>query len=270
MRSRIFFAAIAGFWLVMNFLLWRSQEGAHSKIGSAVPVDVVWDKILTAPDSSKLDIYDHKKKIGFCEWIATTGQALDKRLSEDYEPDGSISEPSVYELTFKGYVTVFLTNHVSFEMHIRLSTNQTWQDFHLNAKMRPAIWTWDIHGMAAAQKVAIKITSDNGIWQRTLNFSDFEHPETLLEDVGGVGGAALARAANLSLSGESPDQKTAGIQWEAHEDWMQFGHSKVRVYRLDTEILGQHIYVFTSRAGEILWIETLDKVTCQNEAFNHF
>ena len=42
MRYRIFFAAIAGFWLVMNFLLWRSQSGAHSQIGSAVPVEVVW------------------------------------------------------------------------------------------------------------------------------------------------------------------------------------------------------------------------------------
>ena len=59
----------------MNYLLWRSQWGAHSRIGNAVPVEVVWDKILTAPDSSSLDIYDHEKKIGVCHWLAGVGDS---------------------------------------------------------------------------------------------------------------------------------------------------------------------------------------------------
>src|SRR5271163_2135733 len=102
MRSRIFFAAIAGFWLVMNFLLWRSQSGAHSRIGSAIPAKVVWDKILTAPDSSALEIYQNEKKIGTCEWRATAGdtaQALNNTLAEDYAPDGLIPQPGSYALS---------------------------------------------------------------------------------------------------------------------------------------------------------------------------
>ena len=75
MRSRIFFGLIAGFWLVMNFLLWRSQSLAHNQIGSAIPVEIVWDKILTAPDNSSLDIYDHDKKVGFCHWVPVVGGA---------------------------------------------------------------------------------------------------------------------------------------------------------------------------------------------------
>ncbi len=61
-----------------------------------------------------------------------------------------------------------------------------------------------------------------------------------------------------------------GIAVEAHEDWIQFGHSRVRAYRLETQFLGQHIYIFISRVGEILWVEVPNKLTLRNEAFSHF
>jgi hypothetical protein len=271
MRSRIFFAAIAGFWLVMNFLLWRSQSGAHSQIGSAIPAQVVWDKILTAPDNSSLDICDHEKKIGFCDWRAIMGdttQALSQTLAEDYAPDGLIPQPSGYALSLSGYTSIFGTNHASFEMRLRLSTNQAWQDFRLTGKMRPV--AWDIHAIAAARKIMVKISGDGGSWQRTLKFSDFEHPESLLMEIGGPGALVFAEAANLPLQKESITQAAAGVQWEAHEDWMKFGHAPVRVYRLETEILGQHLCIFTSRAGEILWVEAPDQLTLRNAAFVHF
>jgi hypothetical protein len=271
MRSRIFFAAIVGFWVVMNSLLWRSQSSAHSKIGSAIPVEVVWDKILTAPDNSSLDIFDHEKNIGVCHWVATVGnatQALNQSLSEDYEPDGLIPQPSGYELNFEGNTAIFSTNHVSFKMHLLLSTNQVWQDFRLTAKMRPTFL--DIHAIAASQKIMVKVNGDDGVWQKTLKFSDFEHPEALLGELGLGDGLGFLGAATLPLQKESITQAAAGLQWEAHEDWMQFGHSKVRVYRLETEILGQHLYIFTSRAGEILWVEAPNKVTLRNAAFSHF
>ncbi len=271
MRSRIFFAAIAGFWLVMNFLLWRSQSGAHSQIGSAIPVEVVWDKILTAPDNSSLDIYDHEKRTGFCQWMATVGgaaQALNQSLSKDYAPDGLIPQPSGYELSLEGNTAMFGTNRVRFEMHLRLSTNQTWQDFRFTAKMRPMVW--DIHAIAAARKIMVKVNGDGGSWQRTLKFSDFQHPESLLEEAGGNDFAGFAGAANLPLQKDSITQAAAGLQWKAHEDWMQFGHSRVRVYRLETEIFGQRLSILTSRAGEILWVEAPNKLTFRNEAFSHF
>jgi hypothetical protein len=271
MRSRIFFAAITWFWLVMNLLLWRSQSGAHSQIGSAVPVKVVWDKILTAPDNSSLDIYDHDKKTGFCQWTATAGsaaQALNQSLAEDYAPDNLSPQPSGYGLSLDGNTAIFGTNRVRFEMQLRLSTNQTWQDFRFTAKMRPA--AWDIHAIAAAQKIMVKVNGDGGSWQRTLKFSDFQHPEALLEEFGVAGLPGFAGAANLPLQKDSITQAAAAMQWQAHEDWMQFGHSRVRVYRLETEFLGQRLYIFTSRAGEILRVEAPDNLTLRNEAFSHF
>ena len=106
--------------------------------------------------------------------------------------------------------------------------------------------------------------------QKNLKFSDFQHPESLLEVFGAGSLPGFAGAATLPVQKDSITQAAAGIQWEAHEDWMQFGHSRVRVYRLETEVLGQHLYVFTSRVGEILWVEAPDKLTLRNEAFSHF
>ena len=171
----------------MNFLLWRSQSAAYSGIGSAIPVDVVWGKILTAPDDSSLEIYDDEKKIGFCEWRAIVGsvsRVMNQSLSEDYEPDGLIPQPSGYSLSFDGNTMTFGTNHINFEMHLLLSTNQTWQDFHLTAKMRPTVW--DIHAIAAARKITVKENGDDGSWEKTLKFSDLQHPDTLLEEFGGA------------------------------------------------------------------------------------
>jgi hypothetical protein len=265
MRSRIFFAAIAGFWLVMNYLLWRSQSSAHTALGSEVPPQIVWDKILTAPDNSSLDIYDHDQKIGYCHWMATVGgatQAFNQTLSEDYAPEGLIPQPSGYELLLEGNSAIFTTNRVRFEMQLRLATNETWQDFHWTAKIQPM--SWDVHAIAAAQRVNLKINDDGAIWQRSFKFSEFEHPQALLESVGGAGALGFALQ-NVALS-----PAALMPHWTAHEDWLSFGHARVRVYRLETEFFGQRISIFTSRAGEILWVEAPNKLTLRNDAFNHF
>lgn len=266
MRSKIFFAVIAIFWITMNVLLWRSQAGAHSKIGSAVPVQVVWDKILTAPDNSSLDIYDHDKKIGFCQWTAMVGgatQAMKETLSDDYEPEGSIPQPTGYSLSLEGNTAFFSTNRVRFGLQLRLSTNESWQEFHLTAKMRFS--SVEIRARQATSRVLVKMDGDNGPWQRSFQFSELEHPETLLEEAGPAIGPLA-----LMLHPGAIEQAATNVNWEAHEDWMQFGHSRVQVYRLETIVLAQHFYVFTSKAGEILWVEGPNKLTLRNEAFDHF
>ncbi len=254
----------------MNALLWRSQSAAHSEIGSEVPPEIVWEKILTAPDNSSLDIYDHDTKIGFCHWMATEGtatQAFNKTLSEDYAPDGLLPQPSSYELTLEGNSAFYTTNRVRFEMQLRLGTNESWQDFHWMAKVRPT--AWDLHAIAASQRVTLKINDDGAVWQKTFKFSDFDHPETIMESFGGMGSLGVL-GPMLSMPGSSVSRLALALRWHAHEDWMQFGHSRVRVYRLETEFLGQHLYVFTSRVGEILWVEAPNKLTLRNVAFSHF
>ena len=271
MRSRIFFLGVVSFWLVMNFLLWRSQWGAHSRIGNAVPVEVVWDKILTAPDNSSLEIFDHERRIGNCHWLANIGNSPlseNNNISDDYSPETTIKPVTKYTLNFDGNSVLPGSNRVRFDVSLTLSTNHSWQDFHLSVRMRPT--SWDVRATAATDKVAIKMDDNGTIWQKTFKFSDLRNPETLLGDLGGAPALALLGGSALPLQMDSLSQVASGIQWQAHEDWIQFGHSKARAYRLETEILGRPFYVFVSRVGEILWVEFPDKITLRNDAFSHF
>ncbi len=271
MRSKICFLAIVSFWLVMNYLLWRSQWGGHSAIGNAVPVEVVWDKILTAPDTSALDLYDHEKKIGVCHWLATVGNSplgSNRNLSENYSPDGLVEQVTGYELTFEGNALLPNSNHIRFEAGLSLSTNRAWRDFHLRVSLHPTVW--DVRAVAAAEKLTLKVDEGGASWRKTLTFDELRNPEALLADFGPAYALGLLEGAGLSLRQDSVSRAAAGMEWQAHEDWMQFGHSRVRVYRLETDFLAQHIYVFISRVGEVLWVEFPNKLTLQNEAFSHF
>jgi hypothetical protein len=271
MRSKICFLAIVSFWLVMNYLLWRSQWGPHSRIGNAVPVEVVWDKILTAPDSSALDLYDYEKKIGVCHWLANVGSSplgLNHNLSQDYSPDGLVEQVTGYSLTFEGNALLPDSNHLRFEASLNLSTNRAWRDFHLRVSLHPTVW--DLRAAAAEEKLTLRVSQGGGSWQKTVGFADLCNPEALLGDLGPASALGFLGGSTPALSQESLSRAAAGLEWQAHEDWMQFGHSKVRVYRLETDFLAQHVFVFISRVGEVLWVEFPNKLTLRNEAFSHF
>jgi hypothetical protein len=271
MRSRIFFLGIVSFWLVMNFLLWRSQSGAHSRIGNAVPVEVVWNKILTAPDNSSLEIYDHDRKIGNCHWLVNVDNSPlsdNRNISDDYSPETTVKPVTQYTLNFDGGTLLPDSNRVRFDVSLTLSTNHDWRDFRLSVRMRPT--SWDVRATAATEKVVIKVDDNKGSWQKTFKFSDLRNPEALLGDLGGAPALGLLGGSALPFQVDTLSQAGSGIQWQAHEDWIQFGHTKARAYRLETEILGRRYYVFVSRVGEILWVEFPNKITLRNDAFSHF
>jgi hypothetical protein len=234
-------------------------------------VEVVWDKILTAPDNSSLEIYDHERKIGNCHWLANVGASPlseNKNISDDYSPETAVQPMTQYTLNFDGNSLLPGSNRIRFDLSLTLSTNHAWQDFRLSVRMRPT--TWDVRATAASDKVVIKVDDSGRAWQKTLKFSDLRNPEALLGDLGGPSSLALLGGATMPFQMDTLSQVASGVQWQAHEDWMQFGHSKARAYRLETEILGQRFYVFVSRVGEILWVEFPNKITLRNDAFSHF
>ncbi len=271
MRSRIFFLAIVSFWLVMNYLLYRSQWGAHSQLGSEIPPEVVWEKILTAPDTSSLNIYDHNKRVGICHWIANVGNSpvtSNKLIDNDYAPDGADEQVTGYALIFEGNAALANSNRLGFEINVDLSTNREWKDFHLRVSVRPDIW--DIQAVAATEKVTLRTDDNHTHYTKNLSFSDLRNPEALLSDLGGPAAWAALAGAGIAPSKESASSMAGSVQWQAHEDWINFGHTRARAYRIETALLGNHIRIFTSRVGEILWVELPNGVTLRNEAFEHF
>ena len=151
MLSRVALIVIALFWVVMNVLLWRSEFGQGNPAGSELPVEVVWQKVLTAPDDSALQIIHHGKKIGFCQWVANVGneQATGKTLSEDLVPDGLVERLTGYRVDFNGTLTMNdLPQRLRIELNMSFSTNHAWQELRLRLNLRPN--AWEIHTTAAS------------------------------------------------------------------------------------------------------------------------
>src|SRR5215212_3030323 len=98
MWSRALSLLTLGFFVVMNVLLLRSEFGGKNEVRSAIPIDLVLRKILTAPDNSFLEIRHHGRKIGTCQLSPSVGQELsaDKLTSEDLPPEGMVEELTSY------------------------------------------------------------------------------------------------------------------------------------------------------------------------------
>jgi len=273
MLSRVLFLFITLFWLTMNFLLWRSEFAGRTQVGSAVPFETVFNKILTAPDASSLEVYHHGKKIGFCRWTASVGAQASKNFSEEFQPEGMVEQPTSYSLDLEGNVTPNgTTNRLRFDLNLKLSTNRVWQEFTLRANLRPD--AWELHANSADQKVRFVIDDAYDHWEQSFTFADLQNPQTLIREMGGpLALTILGGMGNLGLGSAGTTNKTnsaIALKWEANNDWMRFGHSKVRVYRLHAKVAGYEIFVFVSRVGEILWIELPDKIVLSNDAFTHF
>src|SRR5262245_44408715 len=106
MFNRVYFPLIVLFWVVMNVLLWRAEFGGGTEAVSSVSSEVVWQKILTAPDDSTLEITWNGKRIGYCRWVANVGEELatGKIASEDYTPEGMIRRLGRYTVDLEGNV----------------------------------------------------------------------------------------------------------------------------------------------------------------------
>lgn len=274
MRSRFLFLFITLFWLTMNFLLWRSEFGGHQKVGSAVSLDVVVEKILTAPDASSLEVYHHGNKIGFCRLAASVGMERNKKLSENFQPEGMVGQPTGYALDLEGHITlVGATNRLRFDLNLQISTNRAWQEFNLRASRRPD--GWELHASAAQQNVRFVIDDAYERWEQSFTFAELRNPQILLREFGGpLAFTLLGSLGNMGLSNlgnTNSANPLFSLKWEANNDSMRFGHSKVRVYRLHTKLLNRFdVFVFVSRVGEILWIELPDQLILSNDAFTHF
>ena len=109
----------------------------------------------------------------------------------------------------------------------------------------------------------------SGTCQKVLKFSDLKDPEKLVQNFGSE--LDLGMLAALIPGGKNGLATAAhSLEWQAYADTMQFGHSRVGVYRLETRILGRKVFVFVSKVGEILWVELPDKIVFRNDAFAHF
>lgn len=265
MHKRGLFFLIASFWVAMNFLLWRAEFGGGRELGSAVPVDLVLERILTAPDDSSLEISFQGKKIGYCRWLANVGQVLStgKLATDEVLPEGMVKQPSGYTIDLEG--SFLLDGHngrLRLEMHGRFATNQAWQEISARAVLRPA--SWELRALASAESLTVKIDDTDDHWEHRFAFADLRDPAKLLKELGYPVWPGLF---NPAAALQTPLNYSLALHWEARHDWLKIGHAQVRVYRLQARLLDRYqAIVLVSRVGEILRVEFPNDLVFVNDA----
>jgi len=266
MWSRLCFVLTAGFFLTMNVLLVVSEFGGGNKLGSAVPAEIVWQKVLTAPDNSTLEIRHHGVKIGLGRWMPAVGEdlATGRRLAEGAPPEGMVRTLSNYTIDFEGNLAFADSTRFRFSCDLKLSTNQVWQQFNLKLSARPAVW--EIHSVAADQTVQFTSDEGDGRTQRTIKFADLQNPQKFLAELGDPALPGIAAAMGLGLPSSPAATVSLGLEWEARTDWLPIGHTQMRVYRLEARLLGRfRAVILVSLEGEILRVELPDDIVLTND-----
>src|SRR6266850_3161232 len=220
MLNRVTFVLVTGFFITMNVLLWRSEFGGHHQFGGSVPAEVVWQKVLTAPDNSFLTIRHHGKKVGLITWSPTVGQERGKALTEDLPPEGMIEEPSSYAIEVSGNVQVDEANRVRFNVDLRLATNQVWQELTVRVSLRPSVW--ELRALAADQSLHFRVEDGQERIDKVFTASDLQHPDKILKELGGPLLPSVLASIGLTPTTTAPGgtqpRLGLGLRWEGRYD----------------------------------------------------
>ena len=262
-RATFFFVAV--FWLTMNVLLWRSEYGSRGS-GASVPVGLVWRKILTAPDTSSMNIYQHGERSGFCEFSTSVETEMAKLDENTVPPEGVVARAG-YQIHLNGNTSLGdFTNRVRFDARLQFFANRHWRE--LNLKVSSHYATVEIHSLATNQTVHLKTTSDGGVIERDLTFDDLQNPSTLLSAFAGNFGGGWLSAFELPVLPPGATEIAQNLRWDAHRARLKIGRESVSTYRLETRVLDHPIVIFTSTLGEILRVELPDGIIATLDEWN--
>jgi hypothetical protein len=268
MRYRIYFVLVTMFFITMNVLLWRSEFGARGNTGAPVPAELVWEKVLTSPDNSYLEIRHHGDKVGRAHWAPSIGEELadEMVLSEELLPEGMIQRPTGYMLDFNGTVSLDHLSRLNFDLTLKLNTNQAWRELTVKVRLKP-VFSWELQSSAEKQTVRLSMEEDTQRSEREYTFADLRNPEKIARDLGGPTLSAALAGLGISLPKAAPSTAPAGLKWEARNDRLKIGNNFIRVYRLEARLFDRiKIALFVSPVGEILRMELPDEIVLSNDA----
>jgi hypothetical protein len=271
MARKVSFALITVFWITMNALLWRA-EFVGKEIGATIPVSLIWQKILTSPDDSGLAVNYKGERIGYVRWAPNIGEeaATGKTANENTEIEGRVKKLTGYTLHTDGnFMLPEGGGRARFELDAKFAANDEWTEWTFKAIQRPNIW-----GLSANRKnetIELSIGEGRATVKQMFHFADFQNPGKLIETLGiadelPVAAALLPNLTAISGGTNAPALKL-GMHWEGRQDWLQMGHSRVKVYQIRARLLERfEVTIIVSRVGEILRVDLPGEMSLVNEA----
>jgi len=266
MRYRAYFLLVTAFFITMNVLLWRSEFAGRGSLGAPVPADLVWEKVLTSPDHSYLEIRHHGVKIGRAQWAASIGEeaATGKVLSDEPPPEGMVKALSGYSISFDGAVSLDDLSRLRFDLNVKLDTNQNWRTLDVKFTVKP--FSWEIQTSAEKQTLRFYAEGDERI-DRTFTFADLRNPDKIVRELGGPALPGALAALGLPLPQTDSPSASLALKWEARNDRLEVRDNLIRVYRLEARLFERlKATLFVSPVGEILRLELPDEIVMINEA----
>ncbi len=266
MRFRIFFSFVTLFFLAMNVLLWRSEFSPQGHFTTPVPAEVVWRKLLTAPENSRLAIAYRDASIGYCTWAPNVSQsaATGPSLTDERSPEGMVKRLTGYTLDVDGNLSLGEERRLKFSLHLRLNTNQALEEFVAVMRVRPEVWELRVN--PAQQTLHFRHDGDGQPVNRDYRLSDPRHLESLVNDVGLPLPPGVLATMGLPFGMGQVSLATLGLEWETRNDWLQFRNARLRVYRVDVRLLGKYrARLFISPVGEIIRIELPPHILLYND-----
>jgi len=266
MRYRIYLLLVTAFFITMNVLLWRSEYGGHGHLGAPVPADLVWEKVLTAPDSSHLEVRHHGVKIGVAHWAASIGEAAAAGtvISDELPPEGMVKTLTGYSISFDGTVSLEDLSRLRFDLNLKLDTNQNWRTMSLRFAVKP--FSWEIQSSATERTLRFLAEGDEKI-DRTFTFADLRNPDKIARELGGPALPGTLAALGLPLPQTSPSSASPALNWEARNDRLVVRDNLIRVYRMEARLFERvKATLFVSPVGEILRLELPDEIVMINDA----
>jgi hypothetical protein len=216
-----------------------------------VPESLVWQKILTAPEVSSLNIVQHGKRAGFCELSTSVEQEM-ARLDDNLPPPEGLLRGSGGQIHLTGNVSLGdFTNRIKFDGHLLFAPNRDWRSFDIKILMRGL--SLDLQSAATNQTLQLVFTSEGLSLRRTFTFAELRDPGQILRSftgdlAGGPAGALLGLELPALTAADS-------LQWHAWRTRLRVGHELVPVYRLETRVLDHPLTLFVSTLGEIMRVE---------------
>jgi hypothetical protein len=224
-----------------------------------VPPALIWQKILTAPDISSLNVYQNGQRTGFCE-LSTRVEEEMATLDDGKPVPESVNLHAGYQLRFSGNVGLGdYTNRLTFYGQIEFSRRREWREFNL--KVSSHFIVAEIHSLADEQTVHLKITAEGVDTERVFSFDDLQNPNKWLGAFSGNPGGAGIAGLDLPVLPPTSTRFAQDLHWEARRERLTIGREPVPVYRLATRVLDHPVVIYVSTLGEILRVSLPGDIT---------
>lgn len=275
MLKRAWFCLVVLFWVAMNVLLWRAEMMTPPPGGSPVSAELVWERVLTAPDESSLEIRRQDRKLGWIRWTPRVEEDPEAAppaagRSEDELPEGRVRRVTGYTILLDGSLAPSEEpQRYRLNGQLEFDADRQWRGLRLRVTQRPMLW--EVQAEAKEQVLTLRLGDENQPWEQRFRLDELSRPEALLA---GLGVPLPPGLLPLLLPPEltaGPRRLALGLQWDARSDWFYLGSARVRVFRVSARLLDRYeVRLVLSRVGEILRLELPRQITLVNDALAHF